>query len=330
VTLLEVLAERLHDPSWAGATVRTFAGGRSNVTLLVSGSAGEVVVRRPPDGEHLPGAHDVLREFRLITALTPTGLPLPEPILACDEPFFVMSRVLGHVVRDRFPPGYMADAAGRTGAAWALVDTLAALHAVDPVSVGLAPRHPVATYPAHQVNLWSRQWTLAGGPPDVAGGVAGLLRADLPTPHRASVLHGDYRLDNVILDPRRPDRIRAVLDWELAAPGDPLLDLALFLVYWGDPGDDPTWRRGVGVPPLTASPGFPDRRAVADRYATATGLDLDRLPWYVACALFKLAGIYQGIVARTAGAGRAEFVERARLTVTWAHEVAATGRVPGV
>jgi aminoglycoside phosphotransferase (APT) family kinase protein len=334
--LLGYLAGQLHDVAWLDSTVRPVSGGRSNLTLFVSGPAGEVVVRRPPTGDLLPGAHDVLREHRILAALARTDLPVPDPLLVCaDEtvlgvPFFVMSRVVGHVIRQQLPPGYLPAAPERDALATGLVDSLVRLHGLTPSDVDLPARRPVDSYPRYQVELWTRQWIRAGGDAAAVARVADRLLAALPVPQRTSVLHGDFRLDNVVLHPRDPGRVNAILDWELSATGDPLVDLALFLVYWSDASDEPDWRAGVGVVPLTSAAGFPGRREVADRYGAATGLDLTGLSWYIAGALLKLAGIYQGIAARSPIGGRAEFARRARLVLDHALQVASTGVAPGL
>lgn len=297
------LAQALGEPAWQGCTVELVSGGKSNLTYLVRSPAGEVVLRRPPLGQILPTAHDMAREARVLAALAGTPVPVPAVLACCrdpsvlGQPFYVMSRVHGHVVRDTFPPGYAQTPAERARVAGALVDVLAALHAVDPAAVGLADfaRAP-ERYLERQLRRWSTQWEASrtAEVPELDA-LAARLAERLPASGGVTIVHGDYRLDNTLLDPDDPGRIAAVLDWEMSTLGDPLADLGLMLVYWTEPGD-------VGRPQVvrsvTALPGFPTRAQVAAAYAARTGRDVTALPWYVGFGFFKLAVVCQGIVAR--------------------------------
>jgi aminoglycoside phosphotransferase (APT) family kinase protein len=301
------LAERTGEPAWSQATVSLISGGKSNLTYVVASTAGDLVLRRPPTGHVLPTAHDMLRESRVIGALGPTGFPVPD-LIAVEEtgellgaPFYVMERVVGHIVRDQLPPHYADSAADRGQVADRLVATLADLHAVDYAACGLGEFGRPSGYMDRQVRRWSKQWeaTRTGEMPHLDA-LAEALRARVPAQSAETVVHGDYRLDNTILDPDDVGRVAAVLDWEMSTLGDPLADLGLLLVYWREAGDEASSLAGL-TPSVTGMDGFPDRRGVAELYAKASGREVEDLPFYVAFGYFKLAVVVQGIVARLAG-----------------------------
>lgn len=301
------LAERLSEPAWSQATVGLISGGKSNLTYVVASTAGEVVLRRPPTGHVLPTAHDMLRESRVIGALGPTGFPVPE-LFAVEETgevlgasFYVMERVVGHIVREALPPGYADAPADRTRIADRLVGTLADLHAVDPDACGLGDFGRPTGYMERQVRRWSKQWHATRTAENTGlDALAANLVARVPAHSDETVVHGDYRLDNTILDPEDVGRVSAVLDWEMSTLGDPLADLGLLLVYWREAGDDPGASAGL-TPSVTAAAGFPDRCGVAEIYAKASGREVGDLPFYVAFGNFKLAVVIQGIIARISG-----------------------------
>lgn len=298
------LAEHLGDPAWADVRVELVAGGKSNLTYLLSSSAGDAVLRRPPLGHVLPTAHDMVREHTVISALGPTDVPVPQTLALCTDrdvlgaDFYVMERVRGHIVRESFPPGYADTPQQRRAVGDGLVDTLVALHAVAPEAVGLGSFGKPEGYLDRQLRRWTSQHEASL--PDPAHGLDALLtdlRSRLPESPPATVVHGDYRLDNTMLHPTVPGRLAAVLDWEMSTRGDPLADLGVLLVYWAQ-ADDPAQRRqGLGAS-ATALPGFPTRVEVADRYAAQSGRDVSTLPWYVAWGWTKLAVVVEGIVAR--------------------------------
>jgi aminoglycoside phosphotransferase (APT) family kinase protein len=299
------LAAALGDPAWAECTVSLISGGKSNLTYLVTGPPGQVVLRRPPLGHVLPTAHDMLREARVMRALAGTPVPVPAVLAVCEgplvlgAPFYVMSRVDGLVCRDHFPPGYADTPAERGRIAAGLIRTLADLHAVDRDAVGLGDFGRPEGYLARQVRRWSVQWeaTRTHSVPDLDD-LAARLAAQIPDSGPATIVHGDFRLDNTMLDPREPGRILAVLDWEMSTVGDPLADLGLMLVYWSEPGEED---RPGAVASVTHLEGFPRRAEVAASYAQLTGRSIELLPWYVAFGCFKLAVVVQGIAARVAG-----------------------------
>jgi aminoglycoside phosphotransferase (APT) family kinase protein len=304
------LARVLGDPRWADCAVEIVSGGKSNLTYRVSGTAGELVLRRPPLGNVLPTAHDMVREHTVLAALAGTAVPVPTPLQLCTDPavlgapFYVMSYVHGPIVRTALPPGYAETPAERAAITHGLVDTLATLHAVVPAEVGLGDFGRPEGYLERQVSRWTRQWRATADAVAHTGAAAGLdslaaaLGRSVPAQPSGSIVHGDFRIDNTVLDPERPGGIAAVLDWEMSTLGDPLADLGLFCVYWVEEGD-PAERRAVSpVGSVTGLPGFGTRDDIAERYARASGRDLGDLPWYVAFGSFKLAVVVAGVVAR--------------------------------
>jgi aminoglycoside phosphotransferase (APT) family kinase protein len=305
------LATALGDEKWRAVTVELIAAGMSNLTYVVApeGRDGEaVILRRPPTGAVLATAHDMAREHRVITALGGTPVPVPRTLHLCTDPsvlgapFYVMERVVGVHVAEELPPGYADQPAERRAIGEGFVDVLADLHAVDPVAVGLGEFGRPEGFLARQVRRWTMQWEATRDTERPAlDALAARLAQTVPTTQRSSVVHGDYRLDNCLLDPGLPGRISAVLDWEMSTLGDPLTDLGMLFVYWPEAGEE----RASMLSPVTTLPGFPTRREVAERYASRTGTDLSALSWYVGFAFFKFAAIVAGIVARSAAGAMA-------------------------
>ncbi len=273
------------------------AGGRSNLTYVLSDGVSRWVLRRPPLGHVLATAHDMAREHRLLAALTPTDVPVPQPLLLAGEevlgaPFYVMEFADGVVLRDRADLEQLS-VAQASGLADELVDVLARLHAVDPVAVGLADLGRPHSYLTRQLDRWARQ-VQASGTRDVTGleRLGERLTASRPDEQPSALVHGDYRLDNVVVDPDL--RIVAVLDWEMATQGDPLADLASTVVWWDG-------FRGLDSP-VAAVPGdvagFPDGQHLVEAYRRSTGRDVADLPWYVGFAFYKVAAIFEGIHVR--------------------------------
>ena len=279
-------------------------GGRSNLTYTVACPADTVVLRRPPLSAVRPTAHDMGREYRVLSALADSTVPVPRTLHLCTDPsvlgapFYLMERVDGVVVRPDLAAGYAPQPEQRAAMAEALVSTLADLHAVDPGAVGLAGFGHPDGYLTRQVRRWVTQWTgwRDQDRPDLDR-LAERLGERMPASPTGPVVHGDYRLDNVMFDPTDPARILAVLDWEMSTLGDPLADLGLLLVYWTQARDEPLDGPAV-VPPVTALPGFPDRADVVADYVRRTGRDVTDLPWYMAFGFFKLAVVVAGIVVR--------------------------------
>jgi aminoglycoside phosphotransferase (APT) family kinase protein len=306
------LAKALGDEKWRSVSVELIVSGLSNLTYVVtpegSPAADAVILRRPPTGAVLATAHDMAREHRVISALGPTAVPVPRTLHMCADasvlgaPFYVMERVVGvHVVRE-FPPGYADEPEQRRAVGEGLIDVLADLHSVDHAAVGLSDFGRPEGFAARQVRRWTTQWE-ATRDRDRPGldALAARLAETVPSGGRSTIVHGDYRLDNCLLDPGTPGRIRAVLDWEMSTLGDPLTDLGMMFVYWPEAGEE----RASTLSPVTTLPGFPTRREIAERYARRTGADLSDLPWYVGFAFFKFAAIIAGIVARSAAGAMA-------------------------
>jgi aminoglycoside phosphotransferase (APT) family kinase protein len=272
------------------------AGGKSNLTYTVTGGGRTWVLRRPPLGHVLATAHDMGREYRVLSALAQTAVPVPDVYLLCADPevigapFYLMELVEGTVYRDRSQTTALS-AERALGISWALTDVLADLHAVDPPSVGLADFGRPQGYLDRQVARWGKQLA-ASRSRDVAGidELHSALGTGVPASQRAAIVHGDYRLDNAIVG--ADDRIAAVLDWEMATLGDPLADLGLMCVYWTELD---TVSRGALTSAVDPGTGFPDRAALIARYADRSGLDVSPLPWYIAFGYFKLAVIAEGI-----------------------------------
>ncbi len=299
------LARALDDARWVGCEVSLIAGGKSNLTYRISSAAGDVVLRRPPLGQVLPTAHDMVREHTVMSALAGTAVPVPRMLHLCTDvevlgqPFYVMELVGGHVCRDALPAGYAEQPEERRRIGEGLVGVLADLHEIVPADVGLDQFGRPEGYLDRQVRRWSKQWdfTRIEGHEDLDH-LAADLAAQVPRTQRHTVVHGDYRLDNTILDPALPGRIASVLDWEMSTLGDPLADLGILLGYWSQADDSGARTTAVVVPAATVLSGFPTRAEVASLYAARTGLDLTPLPWYAAFAAFKLAVVCAGIVAR--------------------------------
>ena len=284
-------------------TFDVIAGGHSNLTFRVTGSDDtRYVLRRPPLGHVLASAHDMGREFRIISGLQRSAVPVAPALGFCDDiavngaPFYVMGFVDGHVIRDAATANSVLTEAARTRASESIVDTMAAIHAVDLVDSGLDTLGKHEDYIARQLRRWYGQWNsqktreLA----DIDDAHAALL-ARIPPQGQASIVHGDYRLDNCMVD--AAGNVIAVLDWEICTLGDRLADLGLLLVYWTGPDDEMTSWTGAS----TTSPGFLNRDQIAERYAKVTGIDLSQLDYYVAFAFWKLACILEGVYARYLG-----------------------------
>jgi aminoglycoside phosphotransferase (APT) family kinase protein len=291
-------------PELAGAlTIEQFPRGFSNLTYLVRKGEREMVLRRPPPGAAIKSAHDMGREHRILSALEGVYPKAPRPIALCDDasvigaPFYLMERVRGVILRGG-PAAAALRPEERRAVSESLVDALAELHALDLDRTGLAALGHGDGYVERQVKGWTARYEAARTAPlaDMER-TAGWLAAHRPAPREVALLHNDFKHDNVVLDPERLDRVVAVLDWEMATVGDPLMDLGTTLAYWVDP-DDPPELRAAGFVDVTTQPGSLRRREVAERYAGRTGRDVSELPFYYAFGLFKVAVIAQQIHAR--------------------------------
>ncbi|MEE9281075.1 MAG: phosphotransferase family protein [Myxococcota bacterium] len=277
------------------------SGGKSNITYLVRGGGAEWVLRRPPLGHVLPTAHDMAREYRVITALRDTDVPVPRTYALCEDPdvndmpFYVMEYCPGVVLADDIPAGYAESEDERRRISLTLVDTLVSLHSVDYAAVGLADFGRPQGYIERQVRRWSQQWerSKTGELPEIEDLIR-RLDAALPESPSPTIVHGDYRLGNMALDPGDPARVIAIFDWEMATLGDPLADLGYTLIYWYEEDD----ARPGSLPSVTGRPGFLKRAELIEAYAKRSGRDVSSIDFYQVLALYKLAIISEGIYAR--------------------------------
>lgn len=277
-------------------TAMLASGGRSNLTYFVRTENTEYVLRRPPLGHVLMTAHDMAREYRVISALSGSDVPVPESLHLCEDasvigaPFYLMSKVEGSVYRTKQDTGLLPrDDAKMVSVD--LIETLAHLHQVSPAEVGLGDFGRVDGYLERQLARWQKQ--LASSKSREIDGIDELvarLSASIPNTKSSGVLHGDFRLDNCIIDANM--KVAAVVDWEMSTLGDCLSDVGLFVVYWDGVPDLPDNPVSGGI---SATAGFPNAAELLERYATTTGNNLDRINWYVAFGFFKLAVILEGI-----------------------------------
>ena len=280
------------------------AGGHSNLTYRVDDSAGRHwALRRPPLGKRLGSAHDMAREHKVVSALGATEVPVAPVVGLCEDesvneaPFYVMEFVEGPVLRGLAEAETFPDEADRRAIGERVADTLVAIHAVDPDAAGLGDLGRKEDYVARQLHRWQGQWEKSKTRELAAiDAVHERLAARIPEQGPATIVHGDYRLDNMILTPG--GEVAAVVDWELCTLGDPLADVGLLMVYWPQEGDE-TLSLGQ---PANLAPGFPSREELIGRYAERSGRDLTELDFFVALGYWKLAIILEGVYARyTAG-----------------------------
>ena len=283
--------------------IELIAGGRSNLTYRLDLGTSRLVLRRPPLGHVLPTAHDMAREYRVLSALAGTDIPVPRPVAICPDasvigaPFYLMEFVDGVVLRSaadgqRLVPDQARQLSER------LIEMLAAIHAVDLEAAGLTGFGRPEGYLARQLARWQRQWALSSGR-EVPGydQLVARLEAGLPEMSEGTLVHGDFRLDNMLVTLGARPAVAAVVDWEMSTLGDPLADLGLTLTYWADPGETDWLEINVGAS-VTALPGFLRRAEVAARYAELTGRDISGIGYYMAFGCFKLAVVLEGIHAR--------------------------------
>jgi aminoglycoside phosphotransferase (APT) family kinase protein len=292
-------------------TARRLTGVRSNLTYVLSDGSSEWILRTPPRLGVTPSAHDMSREFRILTDLYGGPVPVPRPISLGDAgpplgvPFLVMEKVAGPIWRAP-EDAVSISAAAKRRACESLVDTLAALH-----NLPVAPHQNREPYLQRQLDRWDAQWSRwRTRELPAMNQLTKALRERIPAKHGLGRVHGDYRFDNVVLDPERGPCVRAVLDWELSTIGDPLADVGSLVAFWGRPGVHAVLQHQE----LTRLPGFLTASEVVERYARQTGCQLDLLPVYVAFGCFRWAVIRQGVVARgrlnQADSEELEWIER--------------------
>jgi len=278
-------------------------GGHSNLTYQIEDAQGQfAVIRRPPQGELLPKAHDMSREWALIKALSSTNVPVPKPFGFCEDPnitgawFYIMGRVNGKPLYNSEDTLALVPDDKRETLAFSFFDALADLHQVDPDAVGLGDLGKRDSYVGRQVKTWYRSWTSsvtgAQYDDDRAHQLQTYFLDHLPDQGPIRVVHGDYGLHNCLFG--SDCTVAAVVDWEISTLGDPLADLAYALNPWPDPSD----QRPIAPEAATSLPGFPSRRDLAARYAHRTGRDLSNLPYYIAFNRWKTACIVHGVYAR--------------------------------
>ncbi|RIK18092.1 MAG: phosphotransferase family protein [Anaerolineae bacterium] len=285
--------------------VRQFGGGAANLTYLLDYGAEQYVLRRPPLGPVAASAHDMGREYRVLSVLHQAYPYAPRAFLFCDDlsvigaPFFVMERRQGVVVRRTMPEAYAAMPNAARRMSEALVDALAAFHAVDYDALGLGGLGKPAGFIDRQIEGWYRRWHAAktADLPDMDA-VYAWLKANQPANTRVSLVHNDYKLDNVMLAAGDPGRVVAVFDWDMCTLGDPLADLGALLTYWTEPSDPP-YLQATAMMPL-GEPGFLSRAKLVARYAAKSGRAVEAIDFYHALGLFRLTVIIAQIYIRYA------------------------------
>jgi aminoglycoside phosphotransferase (APT) family kinase protein len=315
--------------------VRQFPSGASNLTYLLKIGDWEGVLRRPPLGPVPPKAHDMGRESHVLARLHEAYPLAPKPYFFCDDesvigaPFYVMERRAGVVVDDSFPEGVEPNPGLCRGMSRLVADPLAELHAVDPNEAGLGDLGRPEGFLERQVRSWIGRYDKAKTD-EIAevGPIVRWLADRIPESPEPTIIHNDYKLNNLILNPEDLTDVRAVLDWEMATVGDPLFDLAVSLSYWTEP-TDPEDLKEV-MPTVTSIPGFMTREEYMERYAKKSGRDLSDMHWYMVFGYFKLAVILQQIYARwkkgqTRDARFADFDERVRTLILHAKTLADKG-----
>jgi aminoglycoside phosphotransferase (APT) family kinase protein len=285
--------------------IEQFPSGHSNLTYLLRVGDRELVLRRPPFGaEKIKRGHDMSREYRILSGLSRVYLKAPKPLLFCDDvavigaPFYVMERVRGVILRREPPPDLDLSPPRMRALSEAFIDNLVEIHGVDYQAAGLAELGHPEGYVRRQIVGWTERYQRAKTDeiPDMER-VARWLYENMPEESGAALIHNDYKYDNLVLDPQNLS-IRAVLDWEMATVGDPLMDLGTTLGYWVDP-DDPEELQTIRFC-LTTLPGNLTRTGLMERYAAKSGLDVSNAPFYYVYALFKIAVIAQQIYYRYA------------------------------
>ena len=290
-----------HLGSADSVTITRHAEGHSNETLFLEWDDREFVLRRPPAGKTAESAHDVLREYRTIDALQDTDVPVPETVLSCDDTsvigseFYVMVLEKGDVLRDEEPDRF-ATPEHRSRIGQELVDSLAEIHSVEYEAVGLGDFGRPEGFTDRQVDRWQQQlgWafevTRSEREIPELDSIGEWLQANVPTDHEHTLVHGDYKLDNVLFEPGTPPTLGAIFDWELSTLGDPLTDLGWMLLFWHDEGDpEPAMPNLMST--FMARDGYPTRNELVERYERRTGVKFENRRFYQVLAAYKMAGL---------------------------------------
>ena len=280
-----------------------FGGGHANLTYLLRYGATEYVLRRPPLGPVAPSAHDMGREHRVLANLWRVYPLAPRSYLLCEDagvigaPFHVMERRHGIVIRTDLPARFQGDPVLARRIGEMIVDTLAALHKVDPEAAGLGGLGRPEGFVERQLAGWTKRWHAAKGEDDPrVDAIVAWLEASCPESSETTLIHNDYKLDNMLVESDHPAHAVALLDWDMCTRGDPLMDLGYLLNYWVEPDDPHDWRAAAAMP--TWRDGFPSRAEAALRYGAQTGFALNDLLWYRVFGAFKIAVILQQIHIR--------------------------------
>ncbi|HVE75193.1 MAG TPA: phosphotransferase family protein [Actinomycetota bacterium] len=303
----ESLAQYLNEHLGEGElSIQRHSAGHSNETFFLKKGGRDLVLRRPPLAVYLPTAHDVLREYRVLSALQSTKVRVPRTVLSCEDesvigaPFYLMEKVEGPVLRSELPEELRTS---RSEIGRELVNALAELHAVDYEQVGLGGLGKAAGYLERQIKRWTGQLDLATSITSTSREVPQMwevrhwLAANVPESSRSTIVHGDYKLDNVVYGATSPARLVAILDWEMCTLGDPLADLGWMISFWREAGDqeDPVFQ---GLSSVTAAQGFSTRAELVQLYEELTGTQTESLTWYVVLAVWKLACLLEGSYGR--------------------------------
>ena len=290
--------------------IAQFPGGHSNLTYLIRNGNQEFVLRRPPVGPVAPTAHDMPREYKLLSVINPSFPLAPKPVLLCEDaliigvPFYLMERRRGFIVRFKVPGRIGENLALRRRLSETVVDTLVALHSVDIQSTGIVEIGKPAGFVSRQVRGWADRWqrSKTGELAEMDQVIQWLVDRIPPDPDNATIVHNDFKLDNIMLAEDDPSRVIAVLDWEMCSVGDPLIDVGLALTYWtmqgGKGGSVASVEQNSSLRAVTSGPGWMTREEIIERYAKKTGRDLSRIAFYEAFARFKVAVVIQQIYFR--------------------------------
>jgi len=333
--LLGFLSDSLELADGIPLEAELIEGGRSNLTYFLRQGSRSWVLRRPPLGHRQPTAHNMRREFDVLRGLSETAVPAPLPLAICEDEsvigaeFYVMEKAEGRILRAPADLEFTPAEARRCSEG--LISTLAAIHTADYEAAGLAGLGRPAGYLGRQVERWTGQLDSGIRVSPELREISRRLAASVPEREGAALVHGDYRMDNVMLDPADPGRVTAVLDWEMATVGDPLADLGMLLMYWRRPGE----RAASDAHAMTMAEGFMERPELIGRYASITGFDVGDLDFFEVLAHFKLAVIVEGIHARdqageTLGESFAQIESIPASLVETALELADESQVPGL